>query len=122
MHELSVCEAIVVEVERIAREHDACVTSITLKIGPLSGVEVMQLERAYPLATAGTRLSAAALVIDAVPVRVRCRMCHRETTAEPNRMVCADCGDWHTDLISGDELLLASVELDRLAKPDARPQ
>jgi len=118
MHELSICQAIVAEVERIARQHEAAaVSSITLRIGPLSGVETVQLEQAYPLAVAGTVLAGARLVIDSVPVRVRCRVCRQETAAAPNRMVCARCGDWRTELVSGDELLLASVELDRAGAP-----
>ena len=34
-----------------------------------------------------------------------------ETPAEPNKLVCGECGDWHTQLVSGDEMLLDSVEL-----------
>jgi hydrogenase nickel incorporation protein HypA/HybF len=113
MHELSVCQAIVAEVERIARQHEAAVASITLKIGPLSGVEAMLLEQAYPLAVAGTALARARLLIDTVPVRVKCRICGKESGAAPNRMLCAECGDWRTEVVSGDEMLLASVELDR---------
>ena len=59
MHELSVCQEIVMQVERIARERQARVSSITLRIGPLSGVEPALLQQAYPLASAGTCLSAA---------------------------------------------------------------
>ena len=115
MHELSVCQAVIAQVERIARQHDDTrVASITLRIGWLSGVEGSLLERAYPLAVAGTSLSAARLVIETSPVRVRCRSCLAESDAEPNRLLCGVCGDWHTDLTSGDELLLTSVELERI--------
>jgi len=113
MHELSVCQDLVSQVERIARQHQAQVSSITVRIGPLSGVEPALLEQAYPLAVAGTCLAMARLVIDSLPVRVRCRSCHEDSDAAPNRMLCASCGDWRTDLLSGDELQLASVELNR---------
>ena len=113
MHELSVCQEIVMQVERIARERQARVSSITLRIGPLSGVEPALLQQAYPLASAGTCLSAARLIIDSIPVRVQCRICGQDSVAAPNRMLCAECGDWRTELLSGDELLLASVELSR---------
>ena len=113
MHELSVCQALVTQVERIALEQRAQVCSITVSIGPLSGVEPALLEQAYPLAVAGTCLSAARLVIDSLPVRVHCRSCRKDTEAAPNRMLCAECGDWRTELLSGDELLLSSVELSR---------
>ena len=114
MHELSVCQELVMQVERIAREHQAQVSSITIRLGPLSGVERALLEQAYPLAVAGTCLSAARLVIDSLAVRVHCRNCHEDTDAAPNRMLCANCGDWRTELLSGDELQLASVELHRV--------
>jgi hydrogenase nickel incorporation protein HypA/HybF len=113
MHELSVCQDLVMQVERIAREQQARVSSITIKIGPLSGVEPALVEQAYPLAVAGTCLSAARLVIDSIPVRVHCRSCDQDSVAAPNRMLCEHCGDWRTELLSGDELLLASVELSR---------
>ena len=113
MHELSVCQNLVMQVERIARERNARVSSITIKIGPLSGVEAALVEQAYPLAVAGTCLSAARLIIDSLPVRVHCRVCQQDTAAAPNRMLCAHCGDWRTELLSGDELLLSSVELSR---------
>lgn len=114
MHELSVCQDLVIQVERIAREHQAQVSSITVRIGPLSGVEPALLEQAYPLAVAGTCLSTARLVIDSLPVRVHCRTCQEDTDATPNRMLCRSCGDWRTDVLSGDELQLASVELNRV--------
>jgi hydrogenase nickel incorporation protein HypA/HybF len=122
MHELSVCMAIVAQVERISRQHAARVSSITLKIGPLSGVEPMLLERAYPLAAAGTPLAAARLIIAQLPIRLHCRGCGAETIGAPNHMVCASCGDWHTDLLSGDEMLLASVELERVTSTSAALQ
>jgi hydrogenase nickel incorporation protein HypA/HybF len=122
MHELSICQAIVAQVEQIARQHDALVASVTIRIGPLSGVEAPLLERAYPLAVAGTPLWSSRLVIDLLPVRVRCRGCRQESIAAPNRMLCGECGDWHTELVSGDELLLASVELERAAVAHATLQ
>jgi hydrogenase nickel incorporation protein HypA/HybF len=42
---------------------------------------------------------------------VRCETCGAETEAEPNRLICATCGDYHTRLVSGDEMMLMSVEL-----------
>ena len=33
--------------------------------------------------------------------------------ATANRLVCGSCGDYRTQLVSGDELLLASLELER---------
>jgi len=112
MHELSVCQALIVQVQNVARQHGvAVVKTVNVRIGPLSGVEPDLLARAFPLAAAGTVAEAAQLVIESLPIRVRCDKCGAETAAEPNRLVCGECGDWHTRLLSGDEMLLASVEL-----------
>ena len=116
VHELSLCQSLISQVEAIADRHGASrVVSITLGIGPLSGVERDLLETAYPLASAGSVADQAHLEVESVPVRVRCRSCGAESEARPNRLLCGDCGDWQTDLVSGDEMLLIRVELDKPA-------
>jgi hydrogenase nickel incorporation protein HypA/HybF len=112
MHELSICQALLDQVERIAAENGAnAVERILLRVGPLSGVEGSLLQHAYPLAAAGTIAENAELVIEAAPVRVACSDCGAETDAIPNRLLCGDCGSYKTRLVSGDELLLANLEL-----------
>ena len=112
MHELSVCNALLEQVEAIATQHGAVrVEKIVLRIGPLSGIEVPLLEHAYPLAAAGSVAEDAQLLIETLPVKVKCSQCGAESEAEPNRLLCAACGDFRTNLISGDEMLLASLEL-----------
>jgi hydrogenase nickel incorporation protein HypA/HybF len=117
MHELSVCQTIVSTVEEIAQSRESAVQSITLQVGPLSGVEAQLLQNAYPLASAGTRSAGARLIIEPLPVRVSCRSCGKQATVPPNRLVCPACNDWHTDLLGGDELLLARVELSVADRP-----
>ena len=122
MHELSVCLSLMQQVEEIAHEHDATrVHRITLSIGPLSGVEPDLLQHAYPLATAGTVAEDAELVIEIPDVVVRCSQCDSETTVTANKLLCGSCGDFQTRVISGDELTLMRVELDRAAASIAPP-
>lgn len=119
MHELSVCLSLLQQVETIARERNAAkVTTITLSIGPLSGVEPHLLENAYPLAAAGTVAEEAELIMEIADVVVRCNQCDSESTVTPNKLLCGSCGDFRTQLVSGDELTLMRVELDR---QDERP-
>lgn len=95
------------------REQARAVTRILVRIGPLSGVEPQLLAQAFPIASAGTLAADAALELESLPVRVRCEQCGAESEASPNRLLCGACGDYHTRLLSGDELLLVSVELER---------
>jgi hydrogenase nickel incorporation protein HypA/HybF len=114
MHELAICQSLMNQVQSIALERNAAaVTSIVIGMGPLSGVEVQLLKNAYPIASAGTIAEHAELVIEQLPLRVKCSSCGTESDASPNKLVCAQCGDWRTTLVSGDELMLMSVELEK---------
>jgi hydrogenase nickel incorporation protein HypA/HybF len=113
MHELAVCQALIEQVERVARENSARrILSVTVAVGPLSGVEAQLLEHAYPLAAAGTVAEQARLIVQSVPVRVRCRTCHAETAATANRLLCGSCNDWQVDVVAGEEMLLQRVEIE----------
>ncbi len=114
MHELSVAQALVEQIDDIVRAHRAAAAaSFRVRIGPLSGVVPELLESAFGLAAAGSVAEQAAMELVQAPVRVRCQTCGAETEAAMNRLLCGACGDWHTQLISGDELILESVELTR---------
>lgn len=114
MHELAICQSLMDQVENIAMERNAqCVTSIIIAIGPLSGVEAQLLKNAYPIASAGTIAENAELIIETLPVRVKCTQCGSESDVLSNKLICKQCGDWRTTLISGDEMMLMSVELEK---------
>jgi len=112
VHELAVAQALVEQVDAVIGQHRAgSATSIRVRIGPLAGVVPELLASAFPLAAAGRRMEHAALEFIHAPIRVRCQTCGLDTAAAMNRLVCGACGNWHTQIISGDELLLESVEL-----------
>lgn len=116
MHELAVAQALVDQVDEVIREHGAVSASlIRVRIGPLAGVVPELLGSAFPLAAAGRRMAHAALDLVVAPIRVRCQTCGAETEAAMSRLVCGVCGDWRTQVIGGDELLLESVELETLS-------
>jgi hydrogenase nickel incorporation protein HypA/HybF len=111
MHEMSLCRALLTQVEAAAGEQGAkAVTAIRLIIGPLSGVEIALLEHAYPLAARGTLAEGAQLAITQAPVRVRCLLCGETSEAQPNNLCCTHCDAYRTQLLSGDEMLLEGIE------------
>jgi hydrogenase nickel incorporation protein HypA/HybF len=122
MHELSVCQSLLTQVESIAlQNHANRVTAISLQVGPLSGIEPDLLRQAFTLARAGSVAEQAILIIESLPIRIRCQVCERESEAVANRLLCGHCGDYHTRLVSGDEMLLTSVELDVQTKTPPAP-
>jgi hydrogenase nickel incorporation protein HypA/HybF len=113
MHELSVAQALVEQVEELAKQHGATgIHLIRVRIGPLAGIVGDMLATAFPLAAAGTIAESTRLELVESAIRVRCRTCGAETEAQANKLVCGACGDWQTEVVSGDELILETVELD----------
>ena len=112
MHEMSICQALMDQVERIVNEQGASkVDRILLSIGPLSGVEPELLSRAYEVSRAGTVAENAELEIESGPIVVECRSCGASGNAGVSRLVCPSCGDWQVNLTQGDELLLLRLEV-----------
>jgi hydrogenase nickel incorporation protein HypA/HybF len=120
MHELAICQGLMREVERVARQHGAeRVTGLTLQIGALAGVEPELLAQAFTIARAGSIAETAELSIESIAPRVRCSACGADSEAAVNRLVCGSCGDWRVQVVTGDEMLLKSVEL---VRDDAAPE
>ena len=113
MHELSVCQGLMRQVDRIAVQNNAtAVDRIVLKVGPLSGIEPELLKHAFTIARQGTVAEKAELEIQDGPVRISCTQCGTESVAAVNRLVCPLCGDWRVDVTEGEELLLLSLEIE----------
>lgn len=114
MHELSICQALIEQVADVARAHRAArVVSVTVRIGPLCGVEPALLSSAYPLASAGTVAADSKLVLERSELTIRCLECGTHSPAEPSRLLCGACGAWRVEVLCGEDLLLASVELEK---------
>jgi hydrogenase nickel incorporation protein HypA/HybF len=112
VHEFSLCEVLIAEVERIALKNGALrVQSVRLRIGPLSGVETPLLQHAYPFASAGTLADGSTLEIEPALLIVHCEVCGFESEAEPNLLTCRACGSYLTRVVCGEELTLMRVEL-----------
>ncbi len=112
MHELAVCESILRQVLTVASSRKAArVGRITLRIGPLAGVEPDLLRAAFPLIAAGSTCAGSTIEIEEISVVVVCRICGSTSRVRPNRLLCASCFAWRVSVVSGDEMLLASVEL-----------
>jgi hydrogenase nickel incorporation protein HypA/HybF len=115
MHELSICQGLMKQVQQIAAENNArAVELIRLRVGGLSGVEPDLLEHAFEIAREGTIASEAVLEIESGPVVVKCQECGASSAVAVNRLVCQYCGDWRVNVTEGEELLLLSLEIEQM--------
>lgn len=112
MHELNLCRTLLRQILEVADQHQAlAVTLVHLKIGPLAGVEPELLKTAFTMAARGTIAQSAELSVTESQVQVYCHDCRDTYRVAPNRLCCPSCGSCSTQLASGDELVLQSVDL-----------
>jgi hydrogenase nickel incorporation protein HypA/HybF len=121
MHELSIVESVVDAVTETAAAYPgARVTSVKLRVGVLAAVVKESLEFCWELATVGTPLAGAALVVNTVPVVVHCMACGRDTEIEGVQSFrCPNCGELAAELRQGRELEIESIEIE---ETDASPE
>ena len=113
MHELSIALGILDVAEEEGRRHGGRVAAIHLRLGLFSGVVKEALVSAYELAREGTPLATAELVIEDVPLVVRCPACaaDRETTAQAG-LCCPVCGGPAGEVVGGRELEVRALEIE----------
>jgi len=120
VHELSIAESLVGQVEDAVRADGASrVSAVHLRLGALSAVDPDALRFGFDVATRGTLLDGAALVIEPVPAVIYCAACDAEVELlSIQRFACPRCGRPSAELRRGRELLIESVEvLDEAPSP-----
>ncbi|OQX52352.1 MAG: hydrogenase maturation nickel metallochaperone HypA [Candidatus Cloacimonas sp. 4484_209] len=112
MHELSIAENIKNVVEESLKGKKVKVTCINLKIGKLTAVVPESLQFCFQFVSKGTAVDGAVLKIKEIPVRARCKKCGNEFSIDSPLFLCPICGSGKIDVLSGNELLIKSVEIE----------
>jgi hydrogenase nickel incorporation protein HypA/HybF len=111
VHELSVCQALLIQVAAIAEAQGAVgIERITIEVGPLCGTEPALLLNAFRAMRSGAA-STSELRIERCPVSISCLECGAQSETRPNRLICTQCGGWRTRVVAGDGLRLLRVEM-----------
>lgn len=111
MHEYSLVQALVEQVDQQVRAHHASgVHSVSVRIGAMAGVDVELFTTAYTTFRERTVCEHAALHVDVVPAVWACPSCN--AAIERGRpLQCPVCGE-PARLVSGDEIMLDRLELE----------
>ena len=111
MHEYSIVQALMAQVNAEARKHNAtAVERIELKIGALAGIETDLLRTAFEIFRERSICARAELEIEVVPARWSCPVCDLALAAG-ERLQCPACGQ-PARLVGGDEILLQRIEME----------
>ena len=114
MHELSIALNMVdIAAETARKNGGGRVEALYLKLGMLSGVAKDALLFSWELACAGVAaLEGSRLVIEEIPVVVRCPACATDEKLETiNRLVCPHCNSAVSAIVEGRELEITALEI-----------
>jgi hydrogenase nickel incorporation protein HypA/HybF len=109
MHELSIAEAIVDAC--CERSQGSKVVRVTVEVGSLAGVLPDALQMGFDVCSRDTELEAAELHIVETPGLGRCANCGELFELASHFTPCPHCGGMMTELLSGEELRLISMEI-----------
>lgn len=116
MHEMSIIEALLTQVQQELRTHpDAVVRSVRMRVGKLRQAAPETLTFCYDAAVRGTSLEGSRLDVEELPAEARCRRCCLTFAVEDHWFECPRCRATGADLLKGDELQLTSLELFKAA-------
>ena len=113
MHEYSVVQALLEQIEDVAQQNDATkVTKIIVKIGVTSGIEAHLLEIAFNTFKEKTICDGAEFVMNIQPLKIRCNSCLKESELEKVHYCCQECASTDVEVIDGEDMFLMSLEME----------
>jgi len=113
MHELSIAQSIIEIVEdNIKNQTDPKVKSVFMKVGKMSNVVVDSLKFGFDTLISGTNLEGANLVIEEIPIKIKCKNCYKESELIHYNFICKNCKSTSVEMISGNELTVSEIELE----------
>jgi|SRR5215469_9007783 len=110
MHEMALAEGILSVV--LDASGGANVRKVDLQVGALQLVVPESLRFSFDLVAAGTPAEGALVTVHETPARLKCRACRSETVLLQPPFQCGRCAATDVTVISGDEVMVESVELD----------
>lgn len=114
MHELAVTESLLQTASEYAIKNDADrVLSLNLVIGDLSGIVDDSIQFYWDMISENTVCSHAKLNIHRKPAELSCLSCGSHYQLEGELIPCPKCASLQVKVISGDEFLLESIEIEK---------
>ena len=113
MHELSIAQSVLGIIEQESAPYkNARVISVKLRIGRLSGIVPDALRFAFEVITKGGIAEGASLIIEEVPIAIKCHECNKVFNSEDPFMICPQCEGFDVEMISGREMEVRELEIE----------
>ena len=113
MHELGIAASVLQEARQEAQRHPgARLRKVKVRVGDLSGVNPEALSFSFEVLVRDAGLEPLELEIETCPRRQRCLVCRQTFPVAEYDLRCPGCGTAETEFAGGDELELASLEME----------
>ncbi|MDR1701420.1 MAG: hydrogenase maturation nickel metallochaperone HypA [Sporomusaceae bacterium] len=118
MHEMAIAQGIMKIAVKTALENEARkILSVKVLIGQMTGIDSDSLIFCFKsLAKAETQIEAAnaVLTVETLPLRAKCQECFREIEFKEKvyRFFCPQCDSPHLNIISGQDLNVAHLDVE----------
>jgi hydrogenase nickel incorporation protein HypA/HybF len=120
MHELSIAQSIVEIVgQYVSQAEQLRVRRVTVRVGAMAGVVPDSLEFCFSAVVHHTPLQDARLELVTIPFMVHCHSCGQTSESEPGIALCPLCGSADTEVRSGTELQVVSIDVDEATTGDS---
>ncbi len=111
MHELGITENILSIVLSHAKEEGANrISKVTLKFGEMTQIVDESIRFHFDILSKDTIAEEAELVIERIPIRVRCSKCGETKEASDYNFICPSCGNICVEFVSGKEMFVDAIE------------
>jgi len=112
MHEYSIVQALLQQIEGVAKENKATkVTKIITKIGVMSGVEAHLLEIAFNTFKEKTICDGSEFIMNIQPVVIECIECGSFSELKKIHYCCQKCESTSVKVVDGEDMFLMSLEM-----------
>ncbi len=99
------------QLETQGKENET-VEAVTLEVGEMTDLVPHYLQKYYEIASKGTPLEASKLIIQMVPMKVKCLDCGSEyNPMETKDRLCPECGSGNCHLLQGRDVSVSSITL-----------
>ena len=115
MHEFAIIQSVLKQLEEIAKEnHLQSISQVTLQIGKLRQIVPEFLQFAFETAAENSLAKNAKLIIEEVPIKMRCKSCNKEFTVKHHTYICPKCHAASLEILCGKEILIKNIVQSRI--------
>ncbi|MCF8301740.1 MAG: hydrogenase maturation nickel metallochaperone HypA [Bacteroidales bacterium] len=113
MHELAMVQNMFRIILEVADQNQLQkITRVNFEVGKMQQIVPEYFEFAFEATKENTIASEAQLSLSFIPITLKCKACNHEFTIADGAFICPKCQETDLELISGNELLIKSIEGD----------